>query len=154
VKAASLNYRDIDIKNSTYPYPIKANVVPLSDAAGVVTAVGSKTHRFKVGDKVMPNFHPTWIGGAAISPYDTTQSLGGAADGVLQDYVTLNEEAFVKIPEGYSYQEAATLPCAALTAWDSLYGLEGRQLKAGQWVLTQGSGGVSVFAIQVSLHRP
>lgn len=150
VKAVSLNYRDIALKNGAYPFPAKTGVIPVSDGAGVVTAVGPKTHRFKVGDKVMPNFHPTWIGGTEIQPFDMTKSLGAADDGVLRDYINLKEEAFVKIPEGYSFVEAATLPCAALTAWDSLYGLEGRQLKPGQWVLTQGSGGVSVFAIQLA----
>lgn len=151
VKAASLNYRDIALKNGQYPFPAINPVVPVSDGSGVVTAVGPKVSRFHVGDKVMPGFHPTFIAGNAASLFDMGQSLGAAGHGVLRDYLVLNENAFTKIPEGYSHVEASTLPCAALTAFDSFYGLEGRKLQPGQWVLTQGSGGVSVFAIQVRL---
>lgn len=150
IKAASLNYRDIALKNGVYPFPSKSPVVPLSDGAGVVTAVGSKVSRFAVGDKVMPGFHPTFIAGNAATLHDMSHSLGAAGDGVLREYLVLNENAFTKSPEGYSHVEASTLPCAALTAYDSFYGLGGRQLQPGQWVLTQGSGGVSVFAIQLA----
>lgn len=150
IKAVSLNYRDIALKNGQYPFPAKSPVVPISDGSGIVTAIGPKVSRFAVGDAVMPQFHPTFIAGDAATMEDAQHSLGAAGDGVLREYLVLNEQAFTKVPEGYSHVEAATLPCAALTAWDSFYGLEGRKLGPGQWVLTQGSGGVSVFAIQLA----
>ncbi|WRT68147.1 uncharacterized protein IL334_005122 [Kwoniella shivajii] len=140
IKAVSLNYRDISIVQGTYPFPLKDVVVPISDAAGVVEDIGSRVSRFKKGDKVMPTFHQANQPGKP--------SLGGPIDGVAREYIVVSELDAALMPKDYSFEEGSTLPCAALTAWDSLFGLEGRTLKPGDWVLTQGTGGVSIFALQ------
>lgn len=150
IKAVSLNYRDISLIRGTYPFPAKDPVVPLSDGAGTVLAVGPRVTRFSPGDNVMPGFHPSWLYGRAPSIADMGRSLGAPADGVLRDYIVLPEDALTRAPKGWTHAQAATLPCAALTVWDAFYGLEGRKLGQGDWVLTQGSGGVSVFAIQLA----
>ncbi|OCF39502.1 hypothetical protein I317_06720 [Kwoniella heveanensis CBS 569] len=142
IEAASLNYRDISIIQGTYPFPVNDPVVPISDAAGTVAEVGTRVIKFKKGDKVMPTFHQ------ALQP--GSPSLGGNIDGVAREYVSVNESDVVHMPKGYDFVQAATLPCAALTAWDSFFGLEGRALKPGDWVLTQGTGGVSLFAVQLA----
>ncbi|WVW84346.1 hypothetical protein I302_106380 [Kwoniella bestiolae CBS 10118] len=140
VKAVSLNYRDISIVRGTYPFPLKDIVVPISDAAGVVEEVGSRVTRFKKGDKVLPTFHQAHQPGKP--------SLGGPIDGVAREFLVVSELDAAPMPKGYDFVQGSTLPCAALTAWDSLFGLEGRVLKPGDWVLTQGTGGVSLFALQ------
>nr|XP_031857504.1 uncharacterized protein CI109_007064 [Kwoniella shandongensis]KAA5524576.1 hypothetical protein CI109_007064 [Kwoniella shandongensis] len=140
VKALSLNYRDISIVRGTYPFPLKDEMVPVSDAAGVVEEVGSRVTRFKKGDKVLPTFHQAHQPGKP--------SLGGPIDGVAREFLVVSELDAALMPNDYDFVQGATLPCAALTAWDSLFGLEGRILKPGDWVLTQGTGGVSLFALQ------
>ncbi|WWC88943.1 uncharacterized protein L201_003858 [Kwoniella dendrophila CBS 6074] len=142
VKAFSLNYRDISIVRGTYPFPLQDVVVPISDAAGIVEEVGSRVSRFKKGDKVLPQFHQANQPGKP--------SLGGPIDGVAREYLVVNELDASLMPEKYDFVQGSTLPCAALTAWDSLFGLEGRVLKPGDWVLTQGTGGVSIFALQLA----
>ncbi|WWC62285.1 uncharacterized protein I303_104881 [Kwoniella dejecticola CBS 10117] len=142
VKAVSLNYRDISIVRGTYPFPLKDVMVPVSDAAGVVEAVGSRVTRFKKGDKVLPTFHQVQQPGKP--------SLGGPIDGVAREYLVVSELDAALMPKEYDFVQGSTLPCAALTAWDALFGLEGRILKPGDWVLTQGTGGVSLFALQLA----
>ncbi|WVR06713.1 hypothetical protein IAU60_003745 [Kwoniella sp. DSM 27419] len=146
-QAVSLNYRDISIVRNTYPFELKDVVVPISDAAGTVAEVGSRVSKFKKGDKVMPTFHQQHQPGAP--------SLGGPVDGVAREYLAVSELDAVLMPKDYSFVEAATLPCAALTAWDSFYGLEGRTLTAGDWVLTQGTGaaGATVVATTSSADK-
>lgn len=147
VAACSLNFRDLGIVRGTYRMPVRENLVVLSDGAGAVTEVGPGVAKVKVGDKVAGNFFQRWTGGAP-GP-DTHQSaLGGSIDGMLSDYVVLEEEGLVKIPAHLSLEEGATLPCAALTAWHAL--VEHAKLVAGQTVLLQGTGGVSVFALQLA----
>ena len=146
LSAASINYRDLllvkgQLSKRTLP------LIPLSDGAGQVVATGERVSRFKVGDRVAPIFFQTWLEGE-ITPQKFSSALGGARDGVLAEYVALDEEGLVRIPDHLSYEEAATLPCAAVTAWNALV-TQGR-LKAGDTVLIQGTGGVSVFAIQFS----
>jgi NADPH:quinone reductase-like Zn-dependent oxidoreductase len=140
VKASSLNARDLMIANGTYPVPAPSGRVPLSDGAGVVEAVGDNVSRFRVGDRVVNSFHPTWFGGPLreVGPF-----YGVQRDGWLTEYIVVDEEALVAKPEHLSFEEAATLPCAAVTAWSALAGIN-----AGDTVLVQGSGGVSVFALQ------
>jgi len=147
--AASLNYRDLMVVEGTYNPRMKLPAVPLSDGAGQVTAVGDGVTKWKVGDRVMPNFAQHWIDGKATEE-KRRSSLGAGAywDGVLRGHAAFSEEGLVRIPDHLSYEEAATLPCAALTAWHAL-AISG-QLKAGDTVLTLGTGGVSIFALQLA----
>ena len=127
--------------------PTKHGVIPLSDGAGEVAAVGEGVTRVKVGDRIAGTFHPRWFGGP-IKPEYLTDRLGANLDGMLAEYAVLSEEALVRVPGHFSFEEAATLPCAAVTAWVALTGH--CRVTAGDTVLTQGSGGVSVFALQLS----
>lgn len=144
MKAASLNYRDLLIVKGLYGR-LKLPIVPLSDGAGEVVEVGSHVKRVRKGDGVMPIFMQRWISGQ-LDPAGASSALGGAIDGVLQEEAIFNEEGLVRIPEGYSFEEAATLPCAAVTAWNALF--ETGDVKPGNTVLTLGTGGVSIFALQ------
>ena len=144
VKAASLNKRDLFILKGTYPLPAKPGVVPLSDGAGEVIAVGERVSRFRVGDRVAGNYFARWKSGP-IEP-DVFDQLGCALDGMLAEFAILHEEWAVRVPEHLSWEEAATLPCAGVTAWNSVVGVV--PVVAGQTVLTLGSGGVSLFALQ------
>lgn len=123
-------------------------MVPGSDGAGEVIAIGSGVTRFKPGDKVVTLFNQGHLGGSLTIGTSAT-GLGGVIDGTLRDYGVFDQQGLVEMPNNLSFQEASTLSCAALTAWNSLFGLESRALKAGQTVLTQGTGGVSMFAAQV-----
>ena len=145
VLACSLNFRDLAIVLGRYRMPTKPNVVPLSDGAGEVVEVGPGVTRVKVGDRVAGNFFQRWAGGHASA--DTQASaLGGSIDGMLREYAVLEEDGVVKLPAHLSYQEGACLPCAGVTAWNAL--VEHGRLIAGQTVLVQGTGGVSMFALQ------
>ena len=145
VLACSLNFRDLAIVTGRYRMPSKPNLVPLSDGAGEVVEVGPGVTRVKVGDRVAGNFFQRWPGGQASA--DTQASaLGGSIDGMLRDHAVLEEEGVVKLPAHLSYQEGACLPCAGVTAWNAL--VEHGRLTAGQTVLVQGTGGVSIFALQ------
>ncbi len=143
IKAASLNYRDlltIEGKGGA-----KLPLIPFSDGAGDIVQVGEGVTRVKKGDRVCPIFFPGWIDGGP-SAYGRMKALGGSAPGTLQEFMLLDAEAVTPFPAHLSYLEAAALPCAAVTAWRALVD-EGR-LKAGDWVLVQGTGGVSIFALQ------
>ncbi|TWU08452.1 zinc-dependent alcohol dehydrogenase family protein [Stieleria varia] len=148
MKAWSLNYRDLGMPHGGYYRNDKVKrdppMIPLSDGAGEVVAVGDEVTRFQVGDRVAGIFFQDWIGGE-LTDQQIGSALGGAIDGVLAERVVLPESGCVSIPESYSFQQAATLPCAAVTAWQSLT-LGG--LQAGQCVLMLGTGGVSIFALQ------
>jgi NADPH:quinone reductase-like Zn-dependent oxidoreductase len=145
VAACSLNFRDLAIALGTYRMPTKPSLVPLSDGAGEVIDVGAGVTRVKVGDRVASCFFQRWIGGPPDA--DTHLSaLGGSIDGMLAQYVVLEEHGVVKLPTHLSFEEAATLPCAAVTAWHAL--AEHARIVAGQCVLAQGTGGVSIFALQ------
>jgi NADPH:quinone reductase-like Zn-dependent oxidoreductase len=145
VRASSLNYRDLMVLKGGGRGPTKLGVVPLSDGAGEVAAIGEGVTRVKIGDRIAGCFHPRWFGGP-IKPDYLTDRLGANLDGMLAEYAVLSEEALVHMPSHLSFEEAATLPCAAVTAWVALTGH--RRVTAGDTVLTQGSGGVSVFALQ------
>jgi NADPH:quinone reductase-like Zn-dependent oxidoreductase len=147
VHATSLNYRDLMVLKGGGRGPTKLGVVPLSDGAGEVAAIGDGVTRVKVGDRIAGTFHPRWFGGP-IRPEYLTDRLGANLDGMLAEYAVLSEEGLVHVPSNLSFEEAATLPCAAVTAWVALTGH--RKVTAGDTVLTQGSGGVSVFALQLA----
>src|SRR6187402_2594631 len=117
VHAVSLNRRDIYVKLGQYPGPQRPNLVPASDGAGEVTAVGARVKRFKKGDRVASIFFQTWIEGRP-KPEIFGSALGGSVDGMLSQYVTLHENGLVKFPDYLSFEEAATLPCAGVTAWN------------------------------------
>src|SRR5579871_2939374 len=139
--AASINYRDLATVTMMAP---ARPLIPLSDGAGLVEAVGDGVTRVKVGDLVMPGFFPHWIAGRPTP--QRLAALGGALDGVACEAIAITAEGVTKAPAGWDAAEAATLPCAALTAWRGLI-VEGK-LTAGETVLVQGTGGVSIFALQ------
>jgi NADPH:quinone reductase-like Zn-dependent oxidoreductase len=145
MRATSLNYRDLMVLKGGGRGPTKVGVVPLSDGAGEVVAVGDGVSRFAIGDRVIGCFHPRWFGGPIKADY-LTDRLGANLDGRLAEYAVVSEEAAVATPSHLSFEEAATLPCAAVTAWVALTGH--RRVTAGDTVLIQGSGGVSIFALQ------
>jgi len=144
VKAASLNFRDLLTAQGLYNPKQKLPLVPCSDGAGEVIAVGPSVTRFKVGDRVASVFSQSWLGGAPDRSKLAT-TLGGPLDGMLAEQVVLREEGLVPVPAHLSDEEAATLPCAAVTAWSAL--MQGN-LTAGDTLLVQGTGGVSLFALQ------
>jgi NADPH:quinone reductase-like Zn-dependent oxidoreductase len=145
IRACSLNYRDLVVAKGGYGRAVKTPLTPLSDGAGEVLSVGPGVTRVKPGDRVCPIFMQRWMEG---HPDDDkfASALGGALDGVLAEQVCLSADALVPIPEHLSFEEAATLPCAAVTAWNALFRSGG--LKPGETVLTLGTGGVSIFALQ------
>jgi NADPH:quinone reductase-like Zn-dependent oxidoreductase len=147
VRASSLNYRDLMVLKGGGRGPTKIGVVPLSDGVGEVAAIGERVTRIKIGDRIAGCFHPRWFGGP-IKPDYLTDRLGANLDGMLAEYAVLSEEALVHVPSHLSFEEAATLPCAAVTAWVAL--TRDRRVTAGDVVLIQGSGGVSVFALQLA----
>lgn len=147
VHACSLNFRDLAIAVGSYRMGSKPDLIPLSDGAGEVIEVGEDVVRVKVGDRVAGCFFQRWPAGEA-SAAAPASALGGAVDGMLAEYVVLEEGGLVRIPDHLSYDEAATLPCAAVTAWHAL--MVHGNLIAGKTVLVQGTGGVSIFGLQIA----
>lgn len=149
IKATSLNFRDLLIARGHYGGgPISANTIPLSDGAGEIMAVGSAVTRFRVGERIAGTFFRNWIDGPP--PRRQLTALGAPpADGVLAEYVVFDEQDAVAVPEHLSLEAAATLPCAAVTAWRSL--VEIGRVAPGDTVLLIGTGGVSMFAFQFAL---
>jgi NADPH:quinone reductase-like Zn-dependent oxidoreductase len=145
VRATSLNYRDLLVIKGLYARNLPLPLVPLSDGAGEVVEIGPGVSRFKPGDRVTGCFFAGWSDGP-LTDTGSKSARGGAIDGMLAELVVAAESSLVKTPDHLTDEEAATLPCAALTAWHAL--MEGGGLKAGQTVLIQGTGGVSLFALQ------
>jgi len=145
--AASLNYRDLIIPKGQYPFAQNDGVIPGSDGAGTVEAVGKRVTRFKAGDKVVTLFNQGHLAGS-LNAQSLKSGVGGVVDGTLRQYGAFDEQGLVHMPENLNWLEGSTLSCAALTAWNGLYGLESKALKQGDTVLTQGTGGVSIFALQ------
>jgi NADPH:quinone reductase-like Zn-dependent oxidoreductase len=145
IRAVSLNYRDLLISKGLYNPKLRLPMIPLSDGAGEVAVTGAGVTRFKPGDRVAACFMPAWVGGQ-VDEAKARSALGGEVDGVLAEEIVLPEEGLVHIPEHLSFEEAATLPCAAVTAWHAL--VVGGGVKPGDTILTQGTGGVSIFALQ------
>ncbi len=148
MKAASLNYRDLLMVRGEYNPRQALPLIPLSDGVGIVQKVGARVTRFKVGDRVCPIFAQGWHSGTP-SKIKTKRTLGGPVDGTLQEFMTLCEEDAVLAPEGLTDGQAACLPCAGVTAWSAL--VTHGQIKAGDSVLVQGTGGVSMFAMHYAL---
>lgn len=146
MRAASLNYRDLLVADNVYGSKATA-LIPLSDGAGEVAAIGAGVAGHARGDRVAAAFYPDWVSGP-ISAGSRARALGGSIDGVLAEYVRLPAHAAIPLPAHLTFEEAATLPCAALTAWNAL--VEAARIKAGDTVLLQGSGGVSVMALQLA----
>lgn len=146
VKAASLNFRDYLMVTGNYNPKLRLPMVPLSDGAGEVVAVGKSVARFKIGDRVMPTFSQNWIARRPMSDDMRKSTLGGPLDGTAREMMHVPEWAAVEIPEHLSFTEAATLPCAALTAWSALVTMN--HTKPGEYVVVLGTGGVSIFALQ------
>lgn len=164
IHAVSLNARDHQILNvlvslalytinsklmnsqNTYMWGYKPGVIPTSDCAGSVLAIGGAVSRVKVGSRVAATFHRKWLKGELTSLAEASQ-VGAHSDGVLRQYAVFSEDELVVIPSHLNFIEASTLPCAAVTAWNSLF-CGRKSVKPGDVVLTQGSGGVSLFAIQ------
>ena len=150
VRAASLNYRDLLVAAGAYVAKVNTSLIPVSDGAGEIIALGEGVTDLAVGDRVVGTFFQKWLAGG-ISPAATSLALGGTVDGMLAEYVTLPETGVVRFPSYLNFAEAACLPCAAVTAWNAL--VETAGIQAGQTVLVLGTGGVSIFALQIAkLH--
>jgi len=145
IRATSINYRDLMVLDGTYPVPAKAGTIPLSDGAGEIVAVGGAVTRFAVGDRVAGSYFTHWVGGRLTAEL-ARQQLGSSHDGMLTTFRALGEDSIVKVPDHLSFEQAATLPCAALTAWSGVSA--GRPILPGEHVLVVGGGGVAMFAIQ------
>jgi NADPH:quinone reductase-like Zn-dependent oxidoreductase len=141
--ASSINRRDLMILAKTYPLPSKPNIVPLSDGAGEVVAIGSAVSRFKIGDRVTGSYFPKWRTGRL--PADGFDQLGCTVDGMASELAMLDEQWAVPLASHLTWEEGACLSCAAVTAWNSLFG--GTPLRPGQTVLTLGTGDVSLFTV-------
>jgi NADPH:quinone reductase-like Zn-dependent oxidoreductase len=144
MQAASLNYRDLIIVNTG----VKEELIPLSDGAGVVEEVGDDVKYLKKGDRVTGLFFPLWQSGSIDARKFAEARGGDQTDGMLAHYVYGLEDSFIKFPDDMTYEEASTLPCAGLTAWNAL--VERGKLKSGETVVIQGTGGVAVFALQIA----
>lgn len=146
VRATSLNYRDLMVAKGAYARGgVAPGLIPLSDGAGEVAEIGPGVARVREGDRVAAIFMQRWLAGELTSE-GSASALGGAIDGMLAEYVLLHEDGLVHLPAHLSFEEGATLPCAAVTAWHALVSFG--QVKAGDTVLVLGTGGVSVFALQ------
>ncbi len=148
MRAASLNYRDLLMVQGAYNPRQPLPLIPLSDGAGEVIETGEGVTRVKRGDRVAGIFAQRWLGGEPdLAARSST--LGGPLDGMLAEYAALHEDGLVKVPDHLTYEEASTLPCAGVTAWNAL--IAQGCTKAGDTVLVQGTGGVSIFALQLAL---
>lgn len=142
IRAVSLNYRDLIVAG------LSKDTIPVSDGAGVISAIGAAVTSLKVGDRVVIGFMPGWVEGEFSAAKQAT-SLGGATvDGVLAERIAVPANSVAKIPETMTFEEAATLPCAGVTAWSALF--ERRPIQPGETVLLLGTGGVSIFALQLA----
>jgi len=148
VHAVSLNYRDLMVASGNYLVTVDDPIIPCSDGAGEVLAVGPGVNRLQVGDRVAGSFFPHWIDGAP-TPDKVRHGLGGDIDGMLAEEVILHEDALAKIPASLSFIEAATMPCAAVTAWNAIF-VSSNNVKPGDTVLLLGTGGVSVLGLQLA----
>ena len=145
VRACSLNFRDLTVARGGYGRAVKVPLVPLSDGAGEVLAIGPGVTRVKPGDRVAAIFMQRWLDGD-VDDLKSASALGGAIDGMLAERVCLSADGLVRFPDHLAFEEAAALPCAAVTAWNALF--RSGRLRPGESVLIQGTGGVSVFALQ------
>lgn len=142
LRAASLNYRDLVVAKLT------KDLVPLSDGAGIVSAIGASVHGFAVGQRVVIGFMPGWVEGEFTAAKQATGLGGPGVNGVLTERIVVPANGVVPIPNAMTFEEAATLPCAGVTAWSALF--ERRPVQPGETVLLLGTGGVSIFALQLA----
>lgn len=150
MRAVSLNYRDLGVIEGFYNPNLKLPLIPVSDGVGEVVALGEQASRFKIGDRVSAIFTQSWISGKPTQE-DWGSTLGNPLDGLLAEYAVIREEGLVRVPEHLTDEEAAALPCAGVTAWHAI--VEEGMVKAGDTVVVQGTGGVSLFALQFAkLH--
>jgi NADPH:quinone reductase-like Zn-dependent oxidoreductase len=147
MKACSLNFRDLLVPVGGYVRNDVRPIIPVSDGAGEIVAVGDAVKNLKAGDRVVGNFFQDWVSGP-MGIAGLHSALGGSINGTLSDYFVLKAHAALPIPEQLSYEEAATLPCAAVTAWHALVSLG--NLRVGDTILLLGTGGVSIIALQLS----
>ncbi|WNQ10513.1 NAD(P)-dependent alcohol dehydrogenase [Paenibacillus aurantius] len=145
MRAVSLNSRDLGVINGFYFPSLTEPLIPVSDGVGEVIRIGKGVTRFQEGERVSAIFTQSWLSGEATRA-NWRSTLGGPLDGLLSEYVVLPEEGLVRVPEHLTNAEAATLPCAAVTAWHAI--VEEGEVKAGDTVVLQGTGGVSIFALQ------
>src|SRR5215831_13857265 len=143
VHAATINRRDIMLLEQTYPRPAVRGVVPLSDGAGEVVAIGERVTRFAVGDRVTGNYWPRWLQGRLTN--GALDQLGCTVDGFATEYATVDQDWAVRVPGHLTWPEAASLSCAGVTAWCAVTGYG---IQPGATVLTLGTGDVSLFAVQ------
>jgi NADPH:quinone reductase-like Zn-dependent oxidoreductase len=148
VRANSLSFREQMVLRGDYVLPVQPNIVPLSDGAGEVVELGEGVASLRRGDRVAANVFPFWLEGRFR--VEAVPQLGSMLDGLLRDFAVLPAEALVQIPRHLSFAEASTLPCVGVTAWNAVTG--GRPLRAGETVLTLGTGGVSLFALQFAKY--
>jgi len=146
MRAASLNYRDVMVVSGTYNPRMRLPAIPISDGSGEVVEVGASVTKWRVGDRISSCVIPAWLSGGPTAETSKSAIGAGGAPGVAREFAIFGEDAIVSAPEHLSYEEAATLPCAALTAWHAL-AVSGK-VAPGETVLTLGTGGVSVFAVQ------
>ena len=153
VHAVSLNYRDLMMVRGLYNPKMHLPRIPCSDGAGEVVAVGPGVDRVVLGDRVCGIFMQQWLDGH-LTEEKSKLALGGDADGMLAEYVLLSQEGVTRFPSHLTYEEASTLPCAAVTAWNALHiaGDPANPITAGSTVVIQGTGGVSIFALQFAKH--
>jgi NADPH:quinone reductase-like Zn-dependent oxidoreductase len=149
IHAVSLNYRDLMMVKGAYNPKLRLPRIPCSDGAGEVSAVGEGVTAWKPGDRVCGIFMQSWLDGPPM-PAKAKSALGGDLDGMLAEYAVLKESGLVHVPEHLSFEEAATLPCAAVTAWNALVA---GGVQSNSTVLIQGTGGVSIFALQLAKMR-
>ncbi|HEX5229361.1 MAG TPA: NAD(P)-dependent alcohol dehydrogenase [Bryobacteraceae bacterium] len=150
IKAVSLNYRDLAVVTGRYPRNTAQPTILCSDGAGEVVAVGAGVQTFRSGDRVVGSFFQSWVDGPYAREHGAS-ALGGAIDGVLTQYRVFDQQGLLPIPEHLSFEEAATLPCAGLTAWNAL--VPTCRVQASDTVLLLGTGGVSIFGLQFAkLH--
>ena len=150
VHAVSLNYRDVAmVEHGIAPRGVQLPLLPCSDAAGEVVEIGSDVSRVKVGDRVATTVFQRWLDGDTLLPAAYGSVLAGGLDGVLADHIVVDADGLVHVPQHLSDEEVSTLPCAAVTAWHALV-TKGR-VRAGETILVQGTGGVSIFALQFGL---
>ncbi|MEU2236739.1 zinc-dependent alcohol dehydrogenase family protein [Streptomyces vietnamensis] len=145
VRATSLSFRELSVLDGTYVLPVKPDVVPVSDGAGEVVEVGPGVDSVRVGDRVAATLFPSWQDGPFTVEH--VAQRGGSLDGMLTEYAVADADSLVTVPAHLTYAEAATLPCVAVTAWNALTG-DGTGVRPGDTVVVQGSGGVSLFALQ------
>ncbi|TWT15112.1 NAD(P)-dependent alcohol dehydrogenase [Reyranella sp. CPCC 100927] len=146
VKAATLNYRDTIVQSGRYGGQQKTDLIPLSDGAGVISAVGDGVSTARIGERVAVAFMPGWLDGPFSAAKQASALGGGFVDGVLAERIAVPAAAAVPFPDDWGFEEAAAYPCAGVTAWSCLFG--GRGIRPGGTVLVEGTGGVSTFALQ------